>query len=144
MIMVLSMAGKSDVNASNVVAVVGNSVAAIQAALTLARMGVEVKIITNAVALGWNSAARDVLDNSPPDQRFLYPLLLQAANHSLITMHTGAEVESMEGETGDFKIKVIQRPRYVHEAVCTGCGRCEAECSVNLTSLFREQKIKHG
>jgi len=144
MTMVLSMAVKSDSNVSNSVGIVGNSVAAMQAALTLAQMGVEIKLITKLVAFGWDAATGNISSNSSLDQRFLYPLWLRTASHPLITLYTGAELESIEGEKGAFKIRVIQRPRYVHEDLCTGCGHCQAECSVSITSLLRGQKITHS
>ena len=52
--MVLSMAGKSKTGASKGAAIIGDSIAAAQAALTLAQMGVEVKLITNSASLGIN------------------------------------------------------------------------------------------
>jgi NADPH-dependent glutamate synthase beta subunit-like oxidoreductase/NAD-dependent dihydropyrimidine dehydrogenase PreA subunit len=106
-------------------------------------MGVEVKLIANSAALGWDDATNNVLDDSSLDQRFLHPLLLRATSHPLITLYTGAEVESIQGEKGDFKIQVVQRPRYIHEDICTGCGRCQVECPTRVTSLLRGQKITH-
>ena len=142
--MVLNMAGKPDVNISKAVVVVGNSVAAIQAALTLAQMGVEVKLITKLAAFGYDDITNNVLGASPLDQRFLWPLLVRATSHPSIKLYTGAEVVSVGGGKGDFKIQVVQRPRYIHEDLCTGCGRCQAECSVSVTSLLRGQKITHS
>ena len=141
--MALSMAEKSDTNVSNGAAVIGSSVTAIQAALTLAQMGVEVKVITGSVALGWDGTTGGVPGKSCLDRRFLWPLLLRAESHPLITLYTGAEVESIEGNKGDFKIQVVQRPRYIHEDLCTGCGRCQVECSASVTSLLRGQRITH-
>ena len=138
------MAIESNANVSKGVVVIGGSVAAIQAALTLAQMGIKVEVITNSVALGWNGSASEASDNSPLDQRFFYPLSIQVTSHPLITLHTGAEAESVEGEKGDFKIHVVQHPRYVREDICTGCGRCQAECSVNLASLLKDEKIRHS
>jgi heterodisulfide reductase subunit A len=142
--MILNMAEKPDPGVSQGAAVIGSSVAAIQTALTLAQMGVEVKMITNSVALGWDGASGDALDNSSPDQRFLWPLLLRMVSHPLITLHTSAEVEYIEGKKDDFKIHVVQRPRYIHEDLCTGCGRCQLECSARVTSLLNGQKITHS
>jgi len=138
------MAEKSEVSVSKGAIVIGNNAAAIQAALTLAQMKVEVKVITNSVALGWDDAGSDIPDNSFLGQRFLWPLLLRATNHPLITLYTNAEVESIEGKKGDFKIRIIQHPRYIHEDICTGCGRCQAECPVKLTSLLKGQRITHS
>src|SRR4030042_5672381 len=141
---VSSMAIKSDSSVSKSVVVVGNSVAAIQATLTLAQMRVKVKLITNSAAFGWDDVASSVLSNSSLDKRFLYPLLVRAASHPLIKLYTSAEVESIQGEKGNFKIKVVQRPRYIHEHLCTSCGRCQVECSASVTSLLRGQKVTHS
>jgi NADPH-dependent glutamate synthase beta subunit-like oxidoreductase len=138
------MAVRSDSSVSKSVGIVGSSIAAIQAALTLAQMGVKVKLITNLAAFGWDDAISNILGNSLLDQRFLWPLWLQVASHPLITLYTGAEVESIERKKGDFKIQVVQHPRYVHEDLCTGCGRCQAECSASVTSLLRGQKMTHS
>ncbi|MBL7062504.1 MAG: 4Fe-4S binding protein, partial [Dehalococcoidia bacterium] len=138
------MAAKSDPGISQGAAVIGSTVAAIQTALTLAQMGVEVKIITNSVALGWDGAASGVADNSPPDQRFLWPLLLRMTSHPLITLYSNAEVESIEGKKDDLKIRVVQRPRYIREDLCTACGRCQVECPARVTSLLRGQRITHS
>ena len=135
---------KTDVSKSQGAAVIGSSVAAIQAALTLAQMGIEVKVITDSAALSWDDAASGISGNSPPDRRFLWPLSLRMASHPLITLYTSAEVESIEGTKGDFKIQVAQRPRYIYEDLCAGCGRCEVECSAKVTSLLDGQKVMHS
>jgi NADPH-dependent glutamate synthase beta subunit-like oxidoreductase/NAD-dependent dihydropyrimidine dehydrogenase PreA subunit len=110
----------------------------------LAQMRVKVKLITKLTAFGWDDAISNTLGNSLIDQRFLWPLWLRVASHTLITLYTGAEVESIEGKRGDFNIQVVQHPRYVHDDLCTGCGRCQAECSANVTSLLRGQKMTHS
>ncbi|MFC1916521.1 FAD-dependent oxidoreductase [Chloroflexota bacterium] len=142
--MVLSIVGKTDASISKGVAVIGSSIAAIQAAITLAQMGVEVKLITNSVALGRDSATNGVFGNSSLDQRYLWPLLLQAVRHPLITLYSSAEVEHIGGGKGNFKIQVLQHPHYVHDELCTGCGHCQVECSAKVTSLLGNQKITHG
>ncbi|GAB6173184.1 hypothetical protein JCM15765_26620 [Paradesulfitobacterium aromaticivorans] len=37
---------------------------------------------------------------------------------------TYTEVDSVEGEAGDFKVTLIKKPRYVIEDKCTGCTTC--------------------
>ena len=135
---------KTDLNKTQGAAIIGSSVAAIQAALTLAQMGVEVKVITDSAALGWDDTASVICHNSSLDRRFLWPLSLRMASHPLVTLHTSARVESIEGTKGDFKIQVVQRPRYIHEDLCTSCGRCEVECSAKITSLLDGRKVRHG
>lgn len=126
------------------VAIIGNSVAAIQTALTLAQLGVEVKIITNSAALGWDCAVNEVSGGSSLDQRYLWPLLLRTVSHPLITLYSNTEVEHIEGKKDEFKVQVVQHPRYIREDLCTSCGCCQAECSVKLTSLLGEQRVTYS
>jgi len=43
---------------------------------------------------------------------------------------TYADVESVEGEPGRFKVKVRKRARYIRMDRCTGCGACVENCPV--------------
>ncbi len=138
------MAARSKNGTPQGAAVIGSNVAAVQAALALARLGVDVKLLTSSAALSWDGTPCGVIDNSPLDRRYLWPLLLRAASHPLITLYSNATVENIEGEKGNFRIQVWQHPRYINEELCTACGRCEAECSVKLTSSSGGQKTTHG
>lgn len=138
------MEGKSDGNQPRGVAVIGDDVAAVQAALTLAQMGVEVKLITKSLILDGDSITLNKGDTSSPDQRYLWPLLLQTVSHPLITLHSNTEVEDISGTKGNFNLKVVKNPRYINEELCSACGRCEAECSARVTTLIDGKKITHG
>ncbi len=142
--MVLSMSKKSNTETPDGVAIIGSSVAAIQTALSLAQMGVKVKIITEATSLGKDEIAGNAPDSSAATGCFTWSLLLQAANHPLITLYTNTKVESIEGEKGDFNIKAVQCPRYIREELCSNCGRCELDCSAKITSLLNGQKTIHS
>ena len=131
------MSPKPDTGAPQGAAIIGSSASAIQAALTLAQMGIEVKLITRAMSLGWDDG------DLSQDRCYLWPLLLKVASHPLVSLYSGAEVESVKGKKGDFKIALARHPRYVREDLCMGCGRCQAECSVRITSLAGDQRIPH-
>jgi len=123
------------------VAVIGSDAGAAQAALSLAEIGVEVALITPATSLG--------LDNSVPnassqDTLHIWPLLLRAASHPLVTLYTNSRVEAIRGKQGKFTIRAIRRPRYVREDLCTSCGRCAEACSVKIHSLLEGQKVTHS
>lgn len=141
--MVSSMAGKSKTVATKGAAIIGNSIAAVQAALTLAQMGVEVKLITSSPSLGCDGIVSGVSNISPQDKRFALPLLLQAAKHPLVTLYTRAEVESIVGKDGDFRLNLVQRPRYIYEELCTSCGSCQTECSAKITTIVEGRKVGH-
>lgn len=142
--MALSTSKSRNASVYKGVAIIGSSVTALQAALTLAQMDVEVKLITDLTSLGWDNVASATSDSSIPDQRYLWPLLLRAASHPLITMYTSAVVANIEGRKGDFMLQIVQNPRYIHEDVCAACGRCQVECSSELTFLLGDRKVTHN
>ncbi|MBM3173608.1 MAG: hydrogenase iron-sulfur subunit, partial [Chloroflexi bacterium] len=125
-------------------AIVGNNIFAVQTALSLAQMGIDVKLVTDSLSFGCNDATAETSVELPPDQRYFWPLLLRTVSHPLVTLYTGAQVESVKKNDNGFTLDVLQRPRFVQADLCTGCGRCQAECSVRLTTLVNGQKIKHG
>ncbi|MCF8030334.1 MAG: FAD-dependent oxidoreductase [Desulfohalobiaceae bacterium] len=45
-------------------------------------------------------------------------------------------MESLEGEQGDFQVRVHQDPRYIDISKCTACGDCEGVCPVELPNEF--------
>jgi heterodisulfide reductase subunit A len=52
----------------------------------------------------------------------------QVRSHPNITLWTYSDVVNVEGFTGDFKVKVKHKPRYVREDLCTGCLACLDAC----------------
>ena len=47
-----------------------------------------------------------------------------------IELITNSEVKSVEGEPGNFEVALVNHPRYVDPAKCTGCGECARHCPV--------------
>jgi len=126
------------------IAVIGSSVGAAQAALTLAELGIEVKVITPSTALGLNSPIARASDTSSEDIARIWPLLLRAASHPLVTVHTNTEVRTVTGRQGKFTVRATKNPRYVHTDLCTSCGRCEEACSVKVISLLDGHRKAHS
>jgi NADPH-dependent glutamate synthase beta subunit-like oxidoreductase/NAD-dependent dihydropyrimidine dehydrogenase PreA subunit len=123
------------------VAVIGSSAGAAQAALTLAELGIKVSLITSSPSLGLDSISRD--SNLATKLR-LWPLLLRAATHPLVTLYTNCQVDAIRGKPGNFVIKGMRHPRYVNEELCSSCGRCEEACSVKIRSHVDGQKLVHS
>jgi NADPH-dependent glutamate synthase beta subunit-like oxidoreductase/NAD-dependent dihydropyrimidine dehydrogenase PreA subunit len=127
---------------ANRVAIIGSSAGAAQAALTLAEMGIEVTIIAASSALDLGNNGDSITYSERPP--FVWPLLLRAASHPLVTVYTSSDVSSIAGKRDKFVVRAAKKPRYVRKDVCTSCGRCEEACSVKTISLIDGQKITHS
>ncbi|MCK4451050.1 MAG: FAD-dependent oxidoreductase, partial [Anaerolineae bacterium] len=66
----------------------------------------------------------------------LSPKLVECGRHLNVEVMTYAELESVEGEAGNFTARVRQKPRYVIVDECTGCGDCAAVCPITCSDQF--------
>ena len=111
------------------VMVVGGGVAGIQAALDLANRGLHVYLVEKSPSIGGHMAQ---LDKTFPTMDcsicILAPKMVECGRHPNITIITDAEVVGLKGRAGDFRVRVLVRPRYVDLERCTGCGICTEKC----------------
>ena len=56
---------------------------------------------------------------------------------------TYTEVGSVEGESGDFKVTLTQKPRYIIEEKCTGCTTCVEYCPVEYPDHYNQEISKN-
>jgi len=69
---------------------------------------------------------------------------VDVAHHENIKLITYAEVESVEGYVGNFRVTVKKKPRYVDEEKCTGCGMCYNNCPVRYVPQVKgREKEEH-
>jgi heterodisulfide reductase subunit A len=117
--------------------VIGGGIAGIRAALDIANSGFEVYLVEKRPSIGGNMARLDktfpTLDCS---QCILTPLMVEVAQHPNIKLLTYSEVQSIDGSVGNFTVKILKKPRYVNEDLCTGCGICEQKCPYTVPSEF--------
>ncbi len=56
---------------------------------------------------------------------------------------TYTEVNGVDGESGDFKVSLTQKPRYIIEEKCTGCTTCVEYCPVEYPDHFNQEISKN-
>ncbi len=119
------------------VMVVGGGIAGIQASLDLAEMGVEVFLIEQQPSIGGRMAQLDkTFPTNDCAMCILSPKLVEAGGNKNIHIIANAEVQSVEGEAGNFHVRVLKRARYVDESRCTGCGICMSKCPVRISDEY--------
>ncbi len=117
--------------------IVGAGIAGISAALDLANAGFNVHLVEKGPSIGGKMARWDktfpTLDCS---SCILTPRMAEIDAHPNIDLLTLAEVESVDGFVGNFKVKIKQQPRYVDIDTCTSCGDCSEICPVDIPADF--------
>ncbi len=121
------------------VLVVGAGIAGIQASLDLANSGFKVYLVEDGPAIGGTMAQLDkTFPTNDCAMCIMSPKLVECGRHLNIELLTGSRLEEVAGAAGNFRVKILQRPRFVDVAKCTGCGECEKVCPVGVRSEFDE------
>jgi heterodisulfide reductase subunit A len=121
------------------VMVLGAGVSGIQAALDLATSGFKVYLVDRGPAIGGKMSQLDkTFPTNDCSMCILSPKFIECSTNPNISIITGAQVDGIEGEAGNFTISLLQEPRYVDEEKCTGCGTCAEYCPVNIPDTYNE------
>ena len=120
-----------EVPVTNKAMVLGGGIAGINAALDLAEMGFKVYLVEKKESIGGHMAQLDktfpTLDCSICIEG---PKMVDVARHPNIEIISFADLLSVEGYVGNFKVRIRKNPRYVIEENCTGCGECRDVCPI--------------
>jgi heterodisulfide reductase subunit A-like polyferredoxin len=128
---------KQKPEAVGAVLVVGAGIGGMQASLDLAEAGLKVYLLENSPAIGGTMAQLDkTFPTNDCAMCIMSPKLVEVGRHLNIDILTTAVLEDVQGEPGNFRVKIRQRPRYVNIAACTGCGDCATACPVHRLDLF--------
>jgi heterodisulfide reductase subunit A len=122
--------------------VVGGGIAGIEAALQMADTGIEVVLVEREPSIGGHMANFDktfpTLDCAAC---ILTPKMVSVGQHPNIRLMTWAEVESVEGYIGNFKVRVRRKARYVDVTKCNSCGTCYDACPSRPLPTYRRMLI---
>jgi len=120
--------------------VIGGGIAGIQASLDIANTGHKVILIEKDPSIGGHmSQLSETFPTLDCSQCILTPRMVEVAQHPNITLYTYAELESLEGFVGNFKVKIRRKSKSLDEKLCTGCGTCTIKCPAKkIPSEFNE------
>lgn len=122
---------------SRSVLVIGGGIAGIQASLDLAGRGLKVYLVEITPSIGGRMAQ---LDKTFPTMDcsicILAPKMIECYRHPNVTLLSYSEVKDVSGSVGNFKVKILKKPRYVDEEKCTGCGTCATKCPIKVPNEF--------
>jgi heterodisulfide reductase subunit A len=127
--------------------VVGAGISGMRAALDLADAGCRVTLIDKAAHMGGILSRLD--HQFPTDgcgmcrmiphvggDREAARCLRKGLSHERIDIRLQTGLASVEGEAGDFRVVLRQRPNPVDPARCIGCGACVDACPVDMPDPF--------
>ncbi|MEM2281790.1 MAG: CoB--CoM heterodisulfide reductase iron-sulfur subunit A family protein, partial [Candidatus Bathyarchaeia archaeon] len=120
-----------EVAGTNTAQTIRCGIAGINAALDLAEMGFKVYLLEKSESIGGHMAQLDktfpTLDCSICIEG---PRMVDVGRHPNIEIISYADLISVSGYIGNFKVRIRKNPRYVIEENCTGCGECKDVCPI--------------
>jgi len=126
---------EKDVNPETLV--IGGGIAGIQASLEIADAGKKVYLLERTGTIGGHMAMFDktfpTLDCAAC---ILTPKMVEVGQHSNIDLLTYSEVKGVNGEPGNYKVRILKKAKRVDISTCIGCGSCSAKCPGKAPSEF--------
>lgn len=123
-------------NGNRSILVVGGGMSGLSAALEAAEAGFQVYIVEKQAYLGGRVARMNkYFPKLCPPSCGLEINFRRIKANPLVRFFTMAEVESIQGEAGNFDVTVRIQPRHVNEK-CTGCGACESAATTEIPDPF--------
>ncbi len=113
------------------VLVIGAGMAGMQASLDLVSQGFKVFLVESKPTIGGKMAQLDKMYPSGEcGMCTQLPKMLEITSNPNIQLMAFCEVVGVEGSSGDFKVRILKKPRYVDPMKCTACTECFPACPV--------------
>ena len=117
--------------------VVGGGIAGLQTAVDLADQGFQVALVEREPSVGGKMITLSkVFPTLDCASCITTPKMAATAHHPNIRMFTYAEVQSIRKQGAGSVATVLQKPRFVDGAKCTGCRLCEYACPITVPNAF--------
>jgi quinone-modifying oxidoreductase, subunit QmoA len=108
--------------------IVGAGVAGITAAVEAAETGVQVILVEKKAYIGGKvTQFNKYFPKMCPPSCGLEINIRRLRTNPLIKLYTLAEVSNVSGDSGNYKVDIKQKPRFVNDQ-CTSCGECVSVC----------------
>ena len=121
------------------VLVVGGGISGIQASLDLAETGFRVHLVDKSPAIGGKMSQLDkTFPTNDCSMCIESPKFIECSRHPNINILTNTEIVRVEGKSGDFRVSLNRKPRYVIEDKCTGCTTCAEYCPVQVPDPYNQ------
>ena len=124
------------------VMVIGGGIAGIESALQMADAGFQVYLVEREATIGGHMAKFDkTFPTLDCTACILTPKMVSVGKHPNITLLTWADIESVSGSIGNFKVTVKSKARYVDTSKCNSCGACFEACISRPTPEYRRMTL---
>jgi heterodisulfide reductase subunit A len=121
------------------VLIIGGGIAGMQAALDIGNSGHKAYLVEKDTTVGGHMLQFDKTFPTLDCAACIgTPKMVEVAQNRNIELLSYSEVKEVSGYIGNFSVKIMRKPRYVKEGVCTGCGECVNVCPVSLPSEWDE------
>jgi heterodisulfide reductase subunit A len=125
------------------VLVVGGGIAGMQASLDISNAGHKVYLVERQPTIGGHMLQFDKTFPTLDCAACIgTPKMVSVGQDPNIELLTHSEVEEVSGYIGNYKVKVLRKPRYVKEGICTGCGDCVTVCPIERPNEWDEGLVK--
>lgn len=116
---------------------VGGGIGGVQASLDLAESGYKVYLVEEKPCIGGVMAQLDkTFPTNDCSACIFSPKLQTLAQNPNIEVLAYSVIEGIEGEPGNFTIKVRRKARYVDPEKCTSCGTCAEKCPTKVPNQY--------
>jgi heterodisulfide reductase subunit A2 len=119
------------------VMVVGGGIGGVQASLDLAESGFRVYLVEERPCIGGVMAQLDkTFPTNDCSACIFSPKLQTLAQNPNIEIIAYSRIEGIEGQAGDFRVKIREKARYVDPDKCTSCGTCAQKCPIKVPNEY--------